>query len=678
MARHVARLDRTTSRFGVGVGLALITASLLAAISIPSRAIASTQDPPAESPLTTYRTLIARIESGAPIDVSVVKELGSAARALFQVEGPERLDSDRLVEILDRTTNEVLRAGHADGASFFAALLVEELIRAGRAADAEGVAGDRIRALESKRAKSTPFALTKLHRAHRLCGDFERLDGIGARCEALLVPLAECAEGDLWTRAQWFGLYEERVHLAEDLGLPDRMRYWTEQARAAATGLDEGRYATNHRNLRLMEIDAATAAGDQAAAFDAIDRAEAAGDPPAPLAFRRAMASTRAGSDERAWGRPALIDALRRAIEDDGLLAENRARARVQLAGLLLADGAYDDVARLTADLSDPGLGPRIRALELLGFRVEAMLHSDATAQELADATAELRSALLDRIASFGRVSALAAGSGPLYFPTVRAAYASWIESTLRADPEHGAERAVELLLAGQEAGLFARRVDARCGSVADIRARVLHRDEGLVLFLPSSRRTGHVFAIDAEGLVHAPLPESSELADASAALFEHCCSRPARSSDDAVSAAHARAVATRQRALGSALFPDPIARRLATWRRLVVCGADVLGTVPYEACIVGDRALGRSHALRVVASLPVAAHVAARPRRDVTRGGLVFAATAPNASFAAQDPRVLPIDVEPERLVAIARSLDAELVSGDAATADALRAFDG
>lgn len=646
-------------------------------MTIASTAVRSGAEDP---PLATYEAIIGRIDSGAAIDLADAKRLGSAARALFQDDGPTRLDSARLISILDRTTTEVLRAGHADGASFFAALLAEELIRAGRAADVDRILDDRIRELEARRAQSVPFALTKLHRALRLCGALDRLDAIGARCEALLVPLEECAENDAWTRAQWFGLFEERVQLAEDLGQPDRMEYWTQQARVAATGLDPIRFAANHCNLRLMEIDAATAAGDQATAFDAIERAEAAGDPISPLEFRRALASTRRGSDPRAWEPAVSIQVLRRASEDDGLSAENRARARVHLASLLLGAGAYDELARLTSMSSSSMPGSGLRVLELLGFHVEALLRleTETTAASLAAANAELKTAILDRIAIFGRVGAVDTGAGPLYFPTVRAAYASWIEATLRQDPERGAEHALELLLTGQEAGTFARRVGARCGTLADIRSRVLLPDEGLVLFLPAPRRNGYVFAIDAQGLALAPIPDSSELADAAAALFEHCSSRPARAADGAVSSAATRAVTSRQRALGNAFFPEPIARRMATWKRVVACGADVIGTIPLEACIVGDRALGRSHAIRHVASVPIAAYVATRTRHEGTRSGLVFAATDPAKPFSAQDSRVVPFDVDRDRLGAIAKQLDAALIAGDDATAVALRAYDG
>ncbi|MBK6941416.1 MAG: CHAT domain-containing protein [Planctomycetes bacterium] len=672
MARDVARTEWRSRRFGFRLGVALTS---IASVASPADA---KQEAATEAPLATYESIIARLDAGASLDVADAKTLGWAAQALTRVEGAARLDGGRLIAILDRTMNEVLRAGLADGASFFAGLLVEELIRAGRAADVDAQVAECVRSLEAKHAKSVPFALTKLHRAHRLLGEFDRLEEIDARCAAALGPLENCPVDDVWTRAQWFGLLEERIHLAECLGLPDRMRFWIEQARAAASGLDHERFAVQHRNLRLMEIDAATAAGDQAAAFDAIERAEAAGDPPAALRFRRAIASTRTGSDPRAFDPTTFIDILRRALSDESLLAENRAQARIRLASSLLGTAAYEDVARLVDSALESTPNGIANPIELLGFRVEAMLHLDTPVEALTAATDSLHEAIVDRIEKFSRSRTLDTGSGPLYFPTVRTAYASWIDATLRLDPEHGVERAIELLLAGQESGTFARRVDARCASVGAIRTGVLHRDEGLVLFLPATRRTGHAFAIDVDGVAHAPIPDSSDLAKACAALFERACERPPREDDGTVKASETRAIQSLQQTLGSALFPAPIARRMERWKRVVICGADSIGTVPYEACIVGNDALGRSHGVRVVGSLPVAAFLAARSRPGGTRRSAVFFANRPARSFADNDPRVVPFDVDPLRIERLATVLDADTFVGAEASASALRGFDG
>lgn len=668
----MARTDWRSHRFGFRLGLALTSFAFV------GRPADARQDAAADAPLATYESIIARLDAGAALDAADAKTLGWAAQALTRVEGAARLDGGRLITILDRTMNEVLRAELTDGASFFAGLLAEELIRAGRAADVDAMVAERLRRLEEMHAKSVPFALTKLHRAHRLLGEFDRLDEIDTRCATALGPLEDCPVGDSWTRAQWFGLLEERVHLAESLGMPDRMRFWIEHARAAAAGLDHERFAVQHRNLRLMEIDAATAAGDQAAAFDAIERAEAAGDPPAALRFRRAIASTRTGSDPRAFDPTTFIDSLRQALSDESLLAENRAQARVRLASSLLGTGAYDDVARLVDTALESTSNGIATPIELLGFRVEAMLHLDTPDEVLAAANDALRAAIVARSATFGRSRTLDTGSGPLYFPTVRTAYASWIDAALRLDPEHGAERAIELLLAGQESGTFARRVDAHCASVQAIRTGVLHRDEGLVLFLPATRRTGHAFAIDADGLIHAPIPDSSDLARSCAALFERACERPPREDDGSVEAGETRAIEALQRALGSALFPAPIAHRMQRWKRVVICGADSIGMVPYEACIVGDEALGHSHGVRVVGSLPVAAFLAGRSRPDGSRRGAVFVANRPESSFAANDARVVAFDVDAKRIERLATALDADLRIGAGASATALREFDG
>jgi len=123
--------------------------------------------------------------------------------------------------------------------------------------------------------------------------------------------------------------------------------------------------------------------------------------------------------------------------------------------------------------------------------------------------------------------------------------------------------------------------------------------------------------------------------------------------------------------ALADTLLPAQVRARVRAWSHVTVIGADLLGSVPFEALPFDASTLGRRIATSHLTSLPLANLLARAGRMPPDASGLVVVA-APTLAGDAHAP--IPFDeADAARLVAAASPERTRVFAGQDATRDAL-----
>ncbi|MFN0244801.1 MAG: CHAT domain-containing protein, partial [Planctomycetota bacterium] len=301
-----------------------------------------------------------------------------------------------------------------------------------------------------------------------------------------------------------------------------------------------------------------------------------------------------------------------------------------------------------------------------------------ASALELARRRDALERAFTRVLDGWKRGRVRAGGLGLFYFGDQRFVLSELVALELALDAsETGRERALDAWMRAQSVGSLSRALDLAEVSLDEVRGALLAPGTGLLVYLPAPQ-SSYVFAVDGSGIVSAPLAADSELDARRRAVSEWLSVSPVALTGEGEREERARALAASIDALSRALLPDAIDARVRGWTSVIVVGADVLGSAPFECLTTADgRVLGLDFALSHLPSLQVGVHLAracdARPReRDVC----VFAASQADPDLRAQFGIAGDFvfgDAERERVASPFASERVSFVSASDATVDRL-----
>lgn len=502
----------------------------------------------------------------------------------------------------------------------------------------------------AKAPNVAPWLYLELAQVKRLQRSFEGI------LDDLLQAKAALRAGSLPYHDQLaVALEGEWVELASQLGTLDQVAVHFERERELSRPFleqDDPAFDGMRLQVRRHELVVLLAQerGAEAAAIageSLEDRRLLAASADAEASFRcyRGFARLAAGRDDRELAAAGFED-LRAAAADAHLQWPERLAAL----GRLIYEGAEaGDFAAASADFEAmqslvEQVGARAGAAEdsalardLLVAEAHLLRRSGADAARLRALRAELEHSLSSAFDSLRRLPAVEGGLGLFVYARSRDALAELVALIVAEGGDGAPSAGLRWILEAQRLGSLARERDLAAPSLDEIRREVLHRGEGLLVYLPAQVGS-HLFAVDADGIAHFELGSSRTLKDAVQTLRRAVSVRPADAADGTVDpAARRRAAAAAARA-GAWLFPEALAARLEAWRAVAITGLDLLGYVPI-ACSApyGGDYLGSTHELRSLPSLPFALHAARRPRAAVAAVDLVVLA-APRASERARE----------------------------------------
>lgn len=307
---------------------------------------------------------------------------------------------------------------------------------------------------------------------------------------------------------------------------------------------------------------------------------------------------------------------------------------------------ACTSAARALAD-SLQGLRGELARARIAALRSALLRARDVGREELRPVLDELlacRTALLERQA---RLPLRAGGVGALHWGQQRDLLSECVDTLLAVDPtESGRERALDLVLEAQLLGTFARRLELQKPALADVRARLLGENEGLVVILPALRCT-HLFLVDRARVRHASLADRGKLL-ALVRPFAQTVSRAPASPDEDAQARRA-ALETSGRALARELLGPEFAEALQGWTGFYVCGLEYLESPPIEALPARDgRPLGCTHSIAwlpsVAEALWLLEPLATRSSADTDL--LLMSSAVHGESVRRQNPVLAPIQL--------------------------------
>lgn len=562
--------------------------------------------------------------SGDALSPAELLELAMLSNALHRAPLDLPPDAAARIELLESGLFAMRRLDRPDIEAGF----LSEVVRVHRTAGRSDEAREWLRGYEAL-ATRAPWNGPWLH-VHALILASDDFPGPAPETLDVVQSGLAAAEGAAAARLACV-LAGLRVERRIDYGTPDMAARMHAIERAAFEELEGELRSERAPHVARHAVAVALAGGSYAAAVRAADLALA--DPTlsgagesfaAPLRLRRAMArwmgeQAEEGAAARALEAFGAADGDALSPEDRWLEAIWRSRAHLELENRDASRRELDRAVELAGD--DPLRRARTAAARAWARR------AGVDTEPVDELSAELRvgyDALLD---AWRRAPVFEGGVGFLYYSMRRSVPAEAIH--LLAERGRGAyeEEALSLVLRAHALGSSARALALAPVTLPELRRDLLGEGEGLLVYLPS-KGGSHVFAIDADDVLHAVLADEEELRQA-VVEFQEEISREPSLVDGAVPESTRVAAVEQGRALGRLLLPSEIARRVRSWSAVVVTGHDWLGWVPFE-CIapVDGEPLGRTHALRSVPTLSFGHHLATRtarpdPRVEVT----VFAA---------------------------------------------------
>lgn len=406
-----------------------------------------------------------------------------------------------------------------------------------------------------------------------------------------------------WKLEGRFEILARRLDALLALGLADVAAPLVEEEKALAVelGAVQSAVAAYHRGQFLVAAQRYRQAAECVEAHLGADPTPVDGH----LRLVRATALFEQSLVDSALGEQAL-EALDEARHDpDPRLAR---KAELRWADACVVAGRLDAgraaVAR-SADALARGALPfedELFTAELLG-RIALVAHGpDADPGALATARTTLEAAFERFRAVWRSVPRRPGGVSFLTYGTRRRALVTLVRLHLALDPgPDGERRALEAIHAIQCLGQTVRFSDVDPGTLDECLRRLTADGGGVLLYLPGRQET-HLFTVDARQRIHTEIGTPGVLE----ARGREWCQR--------VLAGEAAEPATvaRGRALVDVLLPPAVRSRLREWRHVTVIGAELLGSVPFEALPLDDTTLGERVAVSHLASLPMAGWLAA------------------------------------------------------------------
>lgn len=388
------------------------------------------------------------------------------------------------------------------------------------------------------------------------------------------------------------------VYLATKPDIPLDQRRQVERARCVALSELERLDPTRERQAAALLRELAAASDDRHGVRSRLDLADV-------LLRDHVEAGEHAGQADS----PAAQEARRVMTEAKEILAQDGGvySTSDELGGLLASHEA-----RLA--LATTGLTPTGKDVQLLEERLSAVA-------EAFDAL------LLQR----QRVPARPGGIGFLHLSYRRMLISTFIqlEIKLRGDAD-GTHVALQRLLDVQGAGQLAQQLNAPQVRL-DERAQWLDEGHGVLLYFPA-RYVVHVFAFDAEHLVHHQLAAHVTFRGAQDRFIEALDSSPTDIRSQPVRLL--QTLRKESRALSASLLPEPLHDLVRSWSTLTVVGGEYFSNLPFESLSLTPDGplLGTTHAVENTPSLAVSL-VGASRQGAAREQDLVLAATLQKAN---------------------------------------------
>ncbi|TAJ11463.1 MAG: CHAT domain-containing protein, partial [Planctomycetota bacterium] len=430
------------------------------------------------------------------------------------------------------------------------------------------------------------------------------------------------------------------AQLLIELGLTDQARRWLElEEPAALASEDTAIKLASHLHacnfaLAVDDFDGLCARVDRVLTDDVSWDQHAA----ARAQFRLRLGVGRAEQSRRT---PALLGVAREALEaalaDPAIARSDRVRAELFLAELDLraqqTEAARERIARADALSAATGAAS---ADDLDGAILRAVLGARLAVQTSApraalDAEWTRVHDVVERVlAAQARAPRRDGGLGILRMTRRRALWVELVRLELARSPQAAPTEAFEALLRAQALATLCRRYDElatpaapRATGLASL-AAALPDGWGCLQYLTGPGR-GYVFLLDASGL------RVVELAAAHAL-------QALQRSTSAAAARREEPSADELRALGALLLPAEAASWVAAHERVMVCGLDALGPLPFELLPgTSGRPLGCERVLAHAPSLELARRLLDAPRVAPRAGALVCLASEPGAAARAE-----------------------------------------
>ena len=308
------------------------------------------------------------------------------------------------------------------------------------------------------------------------------------------------------------------------------------------------------------------------------------------------------------WGElpPSVARATLLVVADmEELPVDDRELALLSLAELELAEDELERSDEWLGRLSTERAGRRPE----FHARLAALRHRRAShgndEEEKQRAYRDLVQSWQSFLESWRSVQVRGGGVGFLEFGPRRVIASELVRATIARYPgEAGRFAALQHVLEAQELGHFARSAGYRPTPLGDVLDELTDASSGLLVFLSGHRAT-HVFALDAEEIVHAEIPGPHVLREAAAPWLDELNHRPRRDRSPKRADVHALG-----EPLAKLLFPAEVRERIASWDAVTVIGLAFLRRLPLECLPFGAQSaaesLGTSKAISQLPSMPV------------------------------------------------------------------------